>query len=319
MIIIIDLQQLTAQKETLTQKDINFIRHPKERRVYIIAVIINIIAIIVVASWFIGEINSFYQQLTVIAEQREITVDEIEQSEVRSLFEEIWYEPKNQQKIKIYITVITLILFTVAALEYYYAHLKARAVKVTPNQFSEIYDLGVKYAKILGLKKVPEIYLIQENGVLNAFASNVIRKKFIIINIDLLEIAYRQYNDLSSIGFVLAHEMSHIRLRHVSIWIRYTVILSQVLPIIGHVLSRVREYSCDRLAQAVSQDNGIEALMALTMGKHLYKNTNLEDYLESSNNAKGFWIWVVNLLSTHPILPKRIRALKNPWIPGKLF
>jgi len=38
----------------------------------------------------------------------------------------------------------------------------------------------------------------------------------------------------------------------------------------------------------------------------------VDDYLETSKNAKGFWVWVVNLSSSHPILPKRIRALEKP-------
>lgn len=307
------------QEKAFTKKEINSIRHPRERRIYTLAVLINIAATVVVASWFIGECNTFYQQLSVIAQESGTSVEEMDSVEVGMLIEEAWYNPKNQQKIKIYMTAAFLILFTVAALEFLYAQLKARAVKVTPKQFGEIHEMAVRYAAAMGLKKTPEVYLIQENGALNAFASNVIRKRFIIINIDLLEIAYRQYNDLSSIGFVLAHEMAHIRLKHVSVCNRYSVIFSQILPIIGPALSRVREYSCDRLAQAASGDNGIKALMALTMGKHLYKNTDVEDYLESSKNARGFWIWIVNLCSSHPILPKRIRALSEPAIHGKIF
>lgn len=85
------------------------------------------------------------------------------------------------------------------------------------------------------------------------------------------------------------------------------------------MLSRVREYSCDRLAQIVSGNDGVEAMMALTMGKHLYKKTDVVNYLETSKTVKGFWIWIVNLSSSHPILPKRIRALVNPTVHGKLF
>ena len=302
-----------------TKMDIKLIRHPKERRIYIFAIIINIFAIMVVSTLVFEDIKLFYEQVNTIAEEQGATVFEMDAEEIKELFIEAWYDPRNQANIEIYTTVLALYLLTVAVLEFYYAYIRTSAVKVTKKQFSDIYEMAERYTYILGLKKMPEIYLVQQNGILNAFASNIIRKKYITINADLLEIGYRQYNDLESIGFILGHEMSHIKLRHVSIWIRYTVMLAEVLPIAGSMLSRVREYSCDRLAQAVSQNDGVEAMLALTMGKHLYKRTDAEEYLESAKNVKGFWVWVVNLFSSHPILPKRVKALVNPYIPGKIF
>ena len=305
--------------EQFSRRYINLVRHPKERILYIISVIISIIALAVVISLIAEEVNTFRQNMIEIAKEQGVSVDDMTLEEVGELISDTWYDPKNQGNIQIYLTVVALYLLTVAVLEYYYAIIRSNAVRVTPDQFGDIYDLAEQYAYILGLKKTPEIYLIQQNGVLNAFASNIIRKKYITINIDLLEIGYRQYKDMESIGFILGHEMSHIKLRHLSIWVRYTVMLAEVLPIIGPALSRVREYSCDRLSQAVSKNDGIEAMMALTMGKHLYKRTNVADYIESTGCVRGFWTWLVNLNSSHPILPKRVRALSNPAIPGKLF
>ena len=305
--------------EHFSQGYINMVRHPKERLIYVISVIINIIAVICVISLVSGEIESFCEHMEIIAAEQGTTVSKMTIEEKWGLFEDSWYDPKNQANVEIYITVAVLFLLTVAVLEYYYAYIRTSAIKVTNDQFGDICELAEKYAQIMGLKKTPEIYLVQANGIMNAFTSNVIKKRYITINIDLFEIAYRQYKDMDSIGFILGHEMAHIKLRHVSIWIRYTVMLAEVLPFIGPLLSRVREYSCDRMAQAVSKSDGIDAMMALTMGKHLYKKTNVIDYIESSKNAKGFWTWFVNLTSSHPVLPKRVRALVNPSVPGKLF
>ena len=314
-----DILEPEVQVNAFTKRKIGETRHPKELRIYALAVVANIITVIVVISWFVGEVNSISQQLSVIAEERGVAIEEVVATDLGGIVEEIYYNPKNQERIQLYLLVITLFLFIMLILELYYAEVRSRAIKVTSRQFSEIYDMAVKYAAMLGLKKIPEIYLVQENGVLNAYASNVLRKRYIIINADLLEIAYRQYNDFSSIGFVLAHEMAHIKLKHVSIWNRYTVMLTQILPIIGPALSRVREYSCDRLAQVVSENDGMEAMMALSIGKHLYKKTDITDYIDSTNRTAGFWMWVVNLSSSHPVLPKRMRALKVPTIPGKIF
>lgn len=301
----------------MSGRHINAIRHPWERFCYGLVVVLNVLMILVVIVAFAQEVQSFKMHLNDVASDRGI--ESLEAQEVWQEFYDYIGESKRAQIIQIYTTVFILIFFTIAVMEYFYATVRSRSIRVTQNQFGEIYELAVKYAWMMGLNKVPEIYLVQENGILNAFASTVLRKKFIQINMDLLEIAYREHGDLESIGFVLAHEMAHVRFRHVSIPIQYTIMLGQLLPIVGPALSRAREYSCDRLAQVISGNNGVDAMMALSMGKHLYKRTNVTDYLYSSYGFKGFWLWTVNLSSSHPILPKRVQALLMPSVPGKLF
>ena len=166
---------------------------------------------------------------------------------------------------------------------------------------------------------VPEAYIVQENGILNAFSSFVVRKKYIQINADLFEVAYREYGDIGSIGFVIAHEMAHIKLGHASLPYQLWILWGGIVPFLGQTASRTREFSCDRLAQVVSGNDGIEAMMALTVGKHLYKNVNVQDYINESVKVDGFFVGIYNLLSTHPILPKRIKALVIKDRSGDLF
>ena len=312
-------QQNQPNEPILSKRVIDRIRHPQEKSTYILAVFINIIAVLTVIAMLMGEYSTYRNMLSETAEEQGSAIEVVDILEVQNEFDKILRSPENEWKVEIYTTAGILIFLTVLLLEYLYAQTRSQAVKVTPNQFGEIYYMAEKYARIMQLDSLPEIYLVQENGILNAFSSNIIKKKYIQINMDLLEIAYREHKDMSSIGFVLAHEMAHIRINHVSVWNRYTIMLSQIIPIIGPALSRAREYSCDRLAQAVSECNGVDAIMALTMGKHLYKKTNVAEYMETGREIGGFWVWAVNMASSHPILPKRISALSNPQIPGKLF
>jgi hypothetical protein len=48
------------------------------------------------------------------------------------------------------------------------------------------------------------------------------------------------------LGFILGHELGHIRLHHVSLWYQLAVAYSQLIPLLGPTLSRLCEYSCDR-------------------------------------------------------------------------
>ena len=57
----------------------------------------------------------------------------------------------------------------------------------------------------------------------------------------------------------------------------------------------------------------------LFAGKHLYKKIDVHDYINNSNDIKGFFVWCNNLVSSHPILPKRIRALVKGEGSGDLY
>ena len=60
-------------------------------------------------------------------------------------------------------------------------------------------------------------------------------------------------------------------------------------------------------------------MFSLFAGKHLYKKIDVYDYIENSKDIKGFFVWCNNLVSTHPILPKRIRALAKGEGNGELY
>lgn len=221
-------------------------------------------------------------------------------------------------ELQILITGLIAIIAFPFGINLYYAKYRTRAIKITENNFPEVYYSISEYSNKLGIK-TPEAFLIQQNGVMNAFSSFIIRKQYIEIDSDLFEIAYREYNDLESINFIIAHELAHIRYKHATFLYNLSILFSSLIPIISSTASRAREYSCDRLAQKVTGNNGVEAMFCLLAGKHLYKRINVYDYIESSKDIKGFFVWCNNLVSSHPILPKRIRALLKGKGSGELY
>ena len=92
----------------------------------------------------------------------------------------------------------------------------------------------------------------------------------------------------------------------------YSIMLSQVIPILGSTASRTREYSCDRLAQLLSGSDGIDAMMSLTAGIHLYKQVDKQDYIDNAKTVKGLFVFCYNLVCSHPIMSKRVLALVDP-------
>ena len=56
----------------------------------------------------------------------------------------------------------------------------------------------------------------------------------------------------NGLRFIIGHELGHIRFYHVALWYQLAVAYSQLIPLLGPTLSRLREYSCDRQGAALT-------------------------------------------------------------------
>lgn len=218
-----------------------------------------------------------------------------------------------------------LIGLAVATLVRYYttyANLMSYAVRVNETHFPEIYAKVQEYTRLLGLKKEPEVYVRQQNGNVNAFTSWVPGKTVIQLNSEIVDLAYMENRDFDTVFFVMAHEFGHVALHHVQL--RYTLwgMLAAFIPVVGPLvllplLSRAREYSCDRVAQVLTEEkNQEECMMLLSAGRHLYKYIDAHEYILSVTRLytvpERFFRWVVNFVSSHPIMPFRVAAILDP-------
>lgn len=224
------------------------------------------------------------------------------------------------------ISGIMMFLFTmiIAIVQLYgiYSQNMSYSVKVSENNFPEIYEKVKEYSYLLGLKKEPEVYVRQNNGTVNAYSAWIPGKTFIQLNAEIVDIAYMEHQDLNTVLFVLGHEMGHIYLHHVQIYYNILAIIVSFVPVIGPLilfpmLSRAREYSCDRVAQALTNyENDLDCMMMLSAGRHLYKYIEADKYLEDINSNHGFverlFRWLINFHSTHPIMPFRTQAVIDP-------
>ena len=279
----------------LTNEEIESCRHKSEKKWYGILVFINFAIILSVIVFCIINIHNYNTLPNTLKESFSDP----------SAYANVIISPSSTlnnfpTELQLLITGIIVIIAFPFGVNLYYAKYRSRAIKITENNFPEVYYSILEYSNKLGFKKTPEAFLIQQNGVMNAFSAFIIHKQYIEIDSDLFEIAYREYNDL---------EFSY----------NLFILFSTLIPIIGTTASRAREYSCDRLAQKVTGNSGVEAMFSLFAGKHLYKKIDVYDYIENSKDIKGFFVWCNNLVSSHPILPKRIRALIKGEGSGDLY
>lgn len=213
---------------------------------------------------------------------------------------------------------IVLLVVVYLGLYYYYAMYRANSLRITEKNFPEVYALIEDYARRLGIR-TPKAYVMQQNGVLNAFSAFLFRKQWICIHSELFEVAYREHKDMDALAFVIAHEMAHIYYGHATLHYNLLIWFSRLIPPFSAIASRAREYSCDRLAQRLTGTDGLDAMPVLVVDRHLYKYVDKEDYLKEMRGQKGFFVWLVNMFADHPLMCKRVAALADGKGSGKLY
>lgn len=182
------------------------------------------------------------------------------------------------------------------------AYIKQNSVKITKNQFGNIYEKVSEISQVLNITDVPEIYLMQSDGMLNAFATKFLFKDYVVLYSDIMELAFQEGED--AVNFIIAHELAHVKRKHLSkqIWAFWGLIL----PYLNTAYSRACETTCDNIAAYFVPNNAIDGLMVLMAGKKLYKKVNVEEMLKDANNDYGFFAWLSEINSSHPALAKRV-------------
>jgi len=211
------------------------------------------------------------------------------------------------------VTIIGIIYLLCFALVFFIAEgitiggLKQNAVKINETQFSDINKKIDTFSMQLGLSKVPDAYIVQSGGLLNAFATRFCCRDFVVIYSDVLEMAYEQGED--AVDFIIAHELAHIKRGHLT-KLKY-ILCAQFIPFLNTAYSRACETTCDNIAAVFVPKAPADGLLAILAGKKLYKNLNVSGLLKTAEENSDFWCWLAEIFSTHPNLINRIRNIAD--------
>ena len=183
--------------------------------------------------------------------------------------------------------------------------MRGNGIKITSEQFPEVFEAVHNLAASLGMPTAPEAYVINKHGVLNACAKRYHQRDYVIVYTDVLELAY-SFGE-SELAFVISHELAHIQCGHLKRkWIDFP---AKLVPFLGQALSRAREYTCDRIAQELVPEGASMGLVALSVGTKLFRRINLKALYAQQDSVEDFWSWFSEVISSKPHLNSRIRAL----------
>jgi hypothetical protein len=195
--------------------------------------------------------------------------------------------------------------------------LLGHAVKVGPNQFPRVHNLGLKCAETLGINP-PTIY-IRNHPQANAATYGTNDDSFIIVHSGLID----HFTDEELLS-VIGHECGHIHNCHVvyltamhylmrmaSVFVKW-IVAPAMLALSGW--SRRAEITCDRagLLCCRSLDVSTRALAKLALGSSkLYDELNMEAFIDQHEEGKDGIGKFAEITASHPWLPKRVLALRT--------
>lgn len=199
-----------------------------------------------------------------------------------------------------------------------YSSMRVNGVRMSPTQFPEGYRMVQEAAGRFDMKTVPDAFVVLGNGQINAFASGHGFRRFVVVYADLFEVggAARQPDALA---FIIGHEVGHIAAGHVSYWRQIGMFLVPFLPFLGNALIRSQEYTADNHGFCARPSGAPEAMQTLAGGKYLNTIVGFDEMANRASQEKGFWVWIVNAMSSHPVLTWRMWALRDRSRHGKLF
>lgn len=185
------------------------------------------------------------------------------------------------------------------------AHVRANGVRVDERQLPELHARARAAAAKLGLASLPEVYVLQGGGLLNAFATKLFSRQYVILLSELGD----QCQDPRQLDFVLAHELGHLAAGHLA-WNAF-LLPYRVVPWLGAAYSRACEYTCDRcgLAGAGDLEQAQRGVVVLAAGGRVAAQVDLAAFAAQREGTGGFWSTVLELTSSHPFLCKRVAAL----------
>lgn len=217
------------------------------------------------------------------------------------------------------ITIVGLVYAAIFALLFFVMHVgfvayvRGSAVRLGPDQFPELHSAVARMAGRIGLDPVPEAYLMQAGGALNAFATRFLRTHIVVLFSDLLDACG---DNTSARDMIIAHELGHVHRGHLR-W-HWVLLPAHVVPFLAQALSRAREYTCDRygLAGAGDTEGALLGLAILSAGGKHGPRVNRRVFVAQRAALNTGWMTLGEWLGSHPPLAKRMIALDPSLAAG---
>lgn len=187
------------------------------------------------------------------------------------------------------------------------------SVKVTANQYSEIHNIVVEQSQKLNLVHVPEVFIYNGSGLINAFAIKFISTKYVVLMSDLVDLMLKR-NKIDDLSMIIGHELGHHAAEHTNPWKNLLLKPATFIPLLGAAYGRACELTADRIGYAVTRNlpAAQNALVAITLGSDSIANDiNIDEFLSQENEISELMGFIHKIFSTHPRMTRRVIEITN--------
>ncbi|WP_122049966.1 M48 family metallopeptidase [Asaia bogorensis] len=205
----------------------------------------------------------------------------------------------------IYLGVFCVVSLVAAAL--YRAYALGNMVALSPKQFPDLYATFAEVSQTLGLSEIPRAFIYNSHGITNAFAIRLLRGRYVFLTSAIIET-----DTDAQLRFIMGHEIAHHVLGHLNGFKTLLRAPAYLVPFLYRAYSRGREYSCDAVGASILPDyrDGVGALQMLACGaRRLNTSMNAEAFAEQEAQVPGMAGFMVEIMSTHPRLTRRVSRL----------
>lgn len=195
-------------------------------------------------------------------------------------------------------------------------HLRGNAIRLGPDQLPELHRRVEEIAHRVGLAKVPDAYVVQAGGSLNALATMFLGRNIIVIYSDLIDACG---DNQDARDFIIAHELGHIVSGHLRS--RWLLLPGLMIPFLGHAYSRACEYTSDRYGFAACDKRltALDGLCILAAGAKQGPLVNRRSLAGQRHDLNTAWMTIGRWLSTHPPIAFRLAELDPTLVSDDEF
>lgn len=184
-------------------------------------------------------------------------------------------------------------------------------VKVSANQFPEIYEVEQELGRALGFEKVPKVFISSSASTCTVLNIPISTPTFVCVSPGVA--VYTP--DIAK--FEIARNFAHIYYGHRWLVFYVSTFCAHAIPVFGKMFRRCLEYSADRAAQMILGDDvALDCLIKSSVHYLVVRKMNVEEYYHRITSPCGWEASVyysfMNLTSNEPINRYRINAMAMP-------
>lgn len=188
------------------------------------------------------------------------------------------------------------------------ASVRGNSVRLSEQQFPEVYAVLKEHCRRLGMRRIPELFITAGSIAPFSRTFSSWRENYIVLHQIVFDIDDLKKIDV--VSFLLAHELGAIRLNQTAVWNEMLLTYVSAIKWLRNPLERVRTYSRDRYGAALSP-SGFRGLLINSIGRRLMEHVDIEEYLTQMRAYGGFWAATNVFFEGRPQVFSRLQRLRE--------